>query len=160
MHTVTPSETHASATANATARAPWIDEVASRLDLSQEAAAGFASGARFTRWSGLSIFLTFECRDDRVTAARPTVLLGLHAEELAGEEVRVLLSLQASLLEAGDWFLGMADDGELQLTCRRPMAGKQLVAAVEMAELSAWSAVHTLLTAMTTWRQSGHEMAR
>jgi hypothetical protein len=47
--------------------------------------------------------------------ARPEVLLPLSADEMAGPDVRRLLTMQAALLSESGWYLGLSADGLLQV---------------------------------------------
>jgi hypothetical protein len=48
-------------------------------------------------------------------AVRADVLLPVAAAELAGDEVARLLAIQAVLLEAHGWYLGLSEEGMLRL---------------------------------------------
>jgi hypothetical protein len=126
-----------------------LEELMVQIALPPEHAERVQAGERFTGRTGLSCFLTVEAVDGVPRSAKPTVLLGLHANELAGDEVAVLLNLQASLLSTGLWLLCMADEGELQVSCLRAFdTAREVATALDLANVVAWSALHVLLEAM------------
>lgn len=131
-----------------------------QLALPIELADHVKAGERFTGRTGLSCLLEVDAVDGVPRSAKPTVLLGLHANELAGDEVAVLLNLQASLLSTGLWLLCMADDGELQVTCLRGFdAAREVATALDLAHVVAWSALHVLLEAMAPVQVPGAQEA-
>lgn len=135
-----------------------LEELMVQLALPVEHADRVKAGERFVGRSGLSCLLAVDTIDGVPRSAKPTVLLGLHANELAGNEVAVLMTLQASLLSTGLWLLCMADDGELQVTCLRAFDNAREVAtALELANVVAWSSLHMLLDAMAPVEVPGAE---
>lgn len=126
-----------------------LEELMVQLALPVEYAERVKAAERFTGRTGLSCLLEVDTVDGVPRSAKPVVLLGLRADELAGNEVAVLLNLQASLLSTGLWLLCMADDGELQVTCLRSFeAAREVATVLDLANVVAWSALHVLLDAM------------
>lgn len=79
-------------------------------------------------------------------ALRAAVRLGLHVDDVPGDAVGTLLGMQATLLASGRWFLGMDDEGVLQLTALLPAASAAEVAGCLCeGQLAAWATLRALL---------------
>lgn len=126
-----------------------LDTVASLLRLSAADAKRLAAGEAFDGPSGLRCRLEIERADGRVVSARPTVMLGIKANDLAGDEVHLLLTLQARLLSHGLWYLGAGAAGELQVTalhCQH--SAEDTASAIDMANFTAWSTLQIMLESL------------
>lgn len=126
-----------------------MEEVVMLLGLPASKADKLRAGDVFTGPSGLAGLLTVEMKDDVPVSARPTVMLGLKASELAGSEVQQLLELQTWLMSSGLWYLGAAADGELHLTALQTFnTSEDVASAIDLANVTAWVALSALLETM------------
>lgn len=126
-----------------------MEELVMLLGLPVSKADKLKAGDVFTGPCGLANLLTVEMQDDVPVSARPTVMLGLKASELAGSEVQQLLELQTWLMSSGLWYLGAAADGELQLTAVQSFnTSVDVASAIDLANVTASVALSALLEAM------------
>lgn len=84
------------------------------LGLPPADAARFRAATVFTGPAGLPCKVLWQS-DEGASGARPEILLPLSADELAGPDVRQLLTVQALLLSEFGWYLGLSGEGLLQL---------------------------------------------
>ena len=99
--------------------------------------------------------------DDGSMALRVAVRLGLHVDDVPGDAVGTLLAMQATLLASGRWFLGMDDQGALQLTALLPAASAADVATCLCeGQLAAWATLRALLRPETSLPRGGLDAAR
>lgn len=119
------------------------------LGLPRADAKSLVNGEVFTGPSGLECQLVAEIVEGQPKSARPTVLLGLKAYDLAGDEVHLLLTLQARLLSGGLWYLGASPKGDLLITALHPYyTSQEVAAAFDVANFTAWSTLQLMLEAM------------
>ena len=97
------------------AEADFFAALALCLGLPPGDAAGFRASTVFTGPSGLPCKVVWQAAGG-VAGARPEILLPLSADELAGPDVRQLLTVQALLLGESGWYLGLSGEGLLQIS--------------------------------------------
>ena len=130
------------------AAAPTWAEIAALLDLPCEPALDLTVAQAFDGPDGLRCALLPEPDGDRAAsvALRPVVSLGLRADALPGGSAGALLAMQAWLLASGRWFLGMAEDGELQLSALvTARTAAEVATCFCEGHLAAWVTLRALL---------------
>jgi hypothetical protein len=85
------------------------------LGLPPAGAAMFRASTVFTGPAGLACRVAWHAADG-VSGGRPEILLPLSTDELAGPDVRQLLTVQALLLGESGWYLGLSGEGLLQIS--------------------------------------------
>ena len=97
------------------AEADFFAALALCLGLPPANAAVFRASTVFTGPAGLPCKVAWQ-EADGAAGARPEILLPLSADELAGPDVRQLLTVQALLLGESGWYLGLSGEGLLQIS--------------------------------------------
>ena len=99
--------------------------------------------AQQLRCGSVNLDRGYACRlmIDRETppgGVRPCLQLPLSASDLGGLEVVRLLAMQAQLLAEGLWYLGISQDGKLQLTALQLFrVAQDIVQVIDVAEATA-----------------------
>jgi hypothetical protein len=99
-------------------RLDFFATLALKLNLPTAQAHHLAQGEPFVGPSGLLCRLQVE-QDETGVLVQPVMVLPLSAAELSGDEVVRMLQLQEWTLAELSWWLGISDEGLLQLTSTR-----------------------------------------
>lgn len=97
------------------AEADFFAALALSLGLPPADAAVLGASTVFTGPAGLPCRVVWQAAEG-ASGARPEILLPLSADELAGPDVRQLLTVQALLLGESGWYLGLSGEGLLQIS--------------------------------------------
>lgn len=92
----------------------FLSQLAIQLGLSLPDGTLLAAPHHFVGPSGLVCRLRLH---PDAPAVRPEALLPMSAAEFMGSEVTRLLAVQGALLNEFGWYLGLSDEGLLQLSC-------------------------------------------
>ena len=98
------------------AEADFFAALALCLGLPPAGAGAFRASTVFTGPAGLPCRVVWHAAEEGTSGARPEILLPLSADELAGPDVRQLLTVQALLLGESGWYLGLSGEGLLQIS--------------------------------------------
>jgi hypothetical protein len=113
----------------------FLRDVALLLDMPPGEGERLVRDGAFLAPSGLSCRVVLEPAATERFSAVPVVALGVQVRAMAGESVARLFALQAHLLAAGLWHLGMSNEGELQLVpLQRFATAPDLVAALDVTQ--------------------------
>jgi len=105
----------AAGTPRPASEADFFAALALCLGLPPTGAMPFRAATVFSGPAGLACRVAWQAAEGGA-GARPEVLLPLSADELAGPDVRQLLTVQAMLLGQSGWYLGLAGEGLLQIS--------------------------------------------